>query len=397
MTTPFSRIPQPMIGMNYEPAPSDDTTNPPPTKYGDTDFANDDFAALWNVDQNAVGRQDLQTIKTLGCNTVKMYNWSVPPPPPNSYWERDHANFLALCQSLGLSVIVPISNYFTATAYGNRTGGGQPGPNPSLQAWITQIVEEVYSTGGPGPAVMWAIGNEYDLCPPGSYGYFEATDVATIASYIVAAEAQLGVAAADVLAFTSPVSTAMPPLPNPSIPDTAPYNTIMGGTAIQALTTAFTAAIGATATAQRFIASVNSYQIGAQLTQYYSAYHTVFPETPFFYGELGYSAYDNGATTQAQNIYSQFSTTLPQSQPGSYFYGSCVFEFSDELWKGSAESSEVMFGIYTFASPNNPQTSNEGNHPPPPVTNASYPVDQFAARPAVQYFQAAITGQPMPD
>src|SRR6185295_4637851 len=73
-TAPFSRIPQPMIGMNWEPAPSDYTSIPAPAKYGDTDFANDDFAALWNVDGSGIGRSDLTVIKNMSCNTIKLYN-----------------------------------------------------------------------------------------------------------------------------------------------------------------------------------------------------------------------------------------------------------------------------------------------------------------------------------
>ena len=392
--TPLSRIPQPMKGMNWEPSPSNYTSLPAPSQYGDTDFANDDFVALWNVDGNNVGRTDLQTIQGLGCNTIKMYNWSVPAP--NGYWMRNHKNFLVMAQQLGLSVIVPISNFFTGTAYNNRTNNanpGGPGPSPDLQTWIQDIVAEVYANGNPGPAIMWAIGNEFDNCNNGTYGYCEAQDIATIASYIIAAEAALGIAASDVLAFASPVTTATTPI-NSSIACSAPYNTLMGGCAINALIQAFTSAIGSEATTQRFIASVNSYQIGQQLKDYYQLFPTVLPNVPLFYGELGFSAAVAGFSVQAQNIYSQFSTMIQEATAGSFFYGACCFEFSDELWKGAPGSTETTFGIYTFDTSVQPQSSNEGNHSP--VWGAQYPVDAFTARQAVQCFKAALNGETPP-
>ena len=139
----FDRIPKPMKGMNWEPTPSDYTSLPAPQKYGDTDFANDDFVALWNQDNTGVGRHDLKTLQDMGVNTIKMYNWSVPAP--KGYWMRNHRNFLAMCQQLGIKVIVPISNFFTGTAYNNRTNGGNPAGPPAssdLKSWIEQIVTD---------------------------------------------------------------------------------------------------------------------------------------------------------------------------------------------------------------------------------------------------------------
>jgi hypothetical protein len=388
-----------MIGMNWEPSPSNYTSlNPVPPEYGDTDFANDDFVALWNVDANGVGRYDLFNIKAMLCNTVKMYNWSVPAP--NGYWMRNHTNFLAMATKLGLSVIVPISNFFTGTAYSNRaavSGGsvpansGGPAANNDLQTWITQIVTEIYQNNTPGPVIMWAIGNEYDNDNLGTYGYCEAVDIATIASYIIAAEQQLGISSDNVLAFTSPVTTALTPV-NTSIPSTtAPYNTLDGGCAIEALLQAFNSALGASVTSQRFIAAVNSYQIGQQLIDYNTQFPTVFPNLNFFYGELGYSAW-YGGQTQANNVQNQFGTVMQLATAGAPFYGACCFEYTDELWKGPAGSSETMFGVYTFSGGS--QTSSEGNHSP--VWGATYPVDNLSPRLAVIWFESGVTGVPPP-
>jgi len=388
--TPFG-IPQPMIGMNWEPSPSDYTQLPAPQKYGDTDFANYDFPMLWGGWKNK--RQDLQTIKDLGCNTIKMYNWSVPAP--NGYWKRDHSQFLKKAQEIGLSVIIPISNYFTGVAYNNRTNNSNPAGPPAdnaLKGWIKEIVTEVYTDKDPGPAIMWAIGNEYDNSENGAYGYCEAQDIATVASYIIDAEKELDIAEKDVLAFASPVTTALTPV-NTSIQCSSPLNTLMGGCAIQALIDAFNDC-KTPIPMLRFIASVNSYQIGQQLVDYYNKFPTLLPNIPMFYGELGFSAAQAGEQTQAQNIYNQFSTTISQAKPGSFFYGSCCFEYTDELWKGAPGSTEVSFGIYTFAKDGKPTKAHEGLHPP--VNGAEYPVDALKERPAKKYFHAAATGQPEP-
>lgn len=385
-----SALLQPMIGMNWEPAPSDYTSLPAPSKYGDTDFANADFQALWMPEE----RNDLATISGFGCNTIKMYNWSVPAP--NGYWMRDHQPFLVAAANVGLSVIVPISNFFTGTAYNNRTNNANPaGPSSSTQlaTWITEIVTEVYANNkSAGPVVMWAIGNEYDNSNNGAYGYCEAQDIAMIASLIIAAEASLGIPAANVLPFTSPVTTAINPVNTSIAQPNPPTNPIMGQYAIQALSDAFNAA---GISAKRFVASVNSYQTGAQLTAYYSAFPAAFPGMYWFYGELGWSNANGGEITQADNLYDQFSTILPLAKAaGSTFLGACCFEYSDELWKGASGSSETEFGIYTFPKSGTPRTAKEGDHSP--VWGASYPVDAFVARPAVASFTAAIAGQPNP-
>ena len=390
----FTRIPKPMKGMNWEPSPSDYTSLPAPEKYGDTDFANDDFVALWNQDSSGVGRHDLKTLQDMGVNTIKMYNWSVPAP--NGYWMRDHKNFLAKCQQLGLKVIVPISNFFTGTAYANRTGSnpGGPGPSTDLKTWIEQIVTEIYTDGDPGPAVMWAIGNEYDNSNAGAYGYCEAQDIATIAKYIVDAENKLTISSGNGLAMSSPVTTAVQPI-NSGIQCVS--TAAMAVCAITDLQKAFVTALGETEAKARFMASINSYQIGQQLVDYYDNYASYFPSTwvaPFYYGELGFSAAQSGAATQAKNVYNQFTTIIPQAGSGNDFYGACAFEFSDELWKGPSGSTETTFGVYTFDSGSTPQQSTETSTAHPP--NAAYPVDKFIARAAAGCLKAALTGTVAP-
>jgi hypothetical protein len=58
-----------------------------------------------------MGRNDLQTIKNMGANLIRLYDWE----PRN-----EHFDFLNTCQSLGIKVLAPASNYFL------QPGGGFP-------------------------------------------------------------------------------------------------------------------------------------------------------------------------------------------------------------------------------------------------------------------------------
>ncbi|MBD1583040.1 hypothetical protein [Pseudoalteromonas sp. S16_S37] len=400
MSNVFEHLPQPLNGINWEPSPSDYKVIPTPPEYGDTDFANEDFKYLWGPgDSTTKGRDDLKHIADMGFNTVKMYNWSVPAP--SGYWQRDHTPFLSYAKTCGLKVIVPISNFFTGMAYSIRTdNGNEAGPktgsgkdkvtDTTLKQWITAIVTEIYGTDNDSsPVVMWAIGNEFDNSNVGAYGYCEAQDIAKIASYIQDAEQSLGVPSGQTLPFSSPVTTALTPI-NSSISATAPYNTLMGGCATQALLNAFTAQ----SLNDRFIASINSYQTGSQLKDYYASFATVFPSLKFYYGELGWSEGIGGETEQAQNVYDQFNTTIPEATSPSYYYGACLFEFSDELWKGPVGSTETKFGIQTFSTTAPTEFATQGNHSP--VWGAQYPIDKFVKRKAYASVVAALVGKPEP-
>jgi hypothetical protein len=102
------------------------------TQMEDSDFGNDAYQALWAQGQialqqgdasqlpnpaNTVFRNDLQTIKTDGFNLVRLYNWG----PARGWGALDgsgngpglgHINFLNDANSLGLKVMVPVSDFF---------------------------------------------------------------------------------------------------------------------------------------------------------------------------------------------------------------------------------------------------------------------------------------------
>ncbi|MBL6446006.1 hypothetical protein JMN32_06780 [Fulvivirga sp. 29W222] len=112
-------------GVDYSPTwPTWSAT--PNTQTGDSDFANDAFQSLWSNKylpaptndpsgpvKNSNYRDDLKTISDLGFNLIRLYNWNMARgTTSSSNTGLDHINFLNYAYSLGLKVVVPISDYF---------------------------------------------------------------------------------------------------------------------------------------------------------------------------------------------------------------------------------------------------------------------------------------------
>ncbi len=107
-------LPQQVKGMAYDPRPSNyEQEGPPHGMYFDDDFYNQDFCQLWG-DKTSVGcsqkpdkfRDDLMTMKNLGVNFVRMYDWN---------YERNHEGFLEYAADLGIKVSIPFCNECMAT------------------------------------------------------------------------------------------------------------------------------------------------------------------------------------------------------------------------------------------------------------------------------------------
>jgi hypothetical protein len=89
--------------------------------YFGSDIAYDPMAPLWgNNYQSSKGsacggtgssscRNDLQTLHGMGVDLIRLYDWE-----PRNY----HLNFLDYCNTLGLKVLVPVSNYFVKPSEG---------------------------------------------------------------------------------------------------------------------------------------------------------------------------------------------------------------------------------------------------------------------------------------
>jgi len=133
----FSRFPLPgkgtayqAFGQGYDPS----TANSSSLYFG-SDIARKQMGSLWGTQSFLTNscapdcRNDLQTIKNLGINLIRLYDWD----PRN-----DHSQFLDYANSLNIKVVVPISNwlpkqsstvwdeqvpgYFSSRNFGNKAG-----------------------------------------------------------------------------------------------------------------------------------------------------------------------------------------------------------------------------------------------------------------------------------
>ena len=114
-------------GVDYSPTWPTWVVGAGATQTGDSDFANDAFQSLWAgaymaapsgdtsapTDNGTNYRNDLQTIADAGFNLVRLYNWDMARGTTStSNVGLDHINFLNTAASLGLKVVVPVSDWF---------------------------------------------------------------------------------------------------------------------------------------------------------------------------------------------------------------------------------------------------------------------------------------------
>mmetsp|Transcript_21329 Transcript_21329/g.35170 ORF Transcript_21329/g.35170 Transcript_21329/m.35170 type:complete len:637 (-) Transcript_21329:199-2109(-) len=170
MTVLGRQFPVPVRGMNYQPDPSDYSQNRgPPKIYYDSDYYHDDFTALWGALADGHGRQDLKLMaKAMNVNFIRLYNWNP---------EHDHLSFLRECARLGLSVAVPISNYFLGCVFAEidcaTASPGSWGCNEAraqcggkVDVLFEAVVNETRQV--PNAVAAWTVGNEVDIAASGS-------------------------------------------------------------------------------------------------------------------------------------------------------------------------------------------------------------------------------------
>jgi hypothetical protein len=366
---------RPIKGICYDPTPSDDPLgaaskpNSPAAHrffvYQDSDFFNADFPALWD-DANG-GRGDLKLFKDSGFNFLHIYNWN-----PN----RNHTPFLDKANSLGLKVMIPISN-FTASLTDASCCGINPnnaGFNPAFQN-IKAIFDNIYQGGTtPHPAAaLWDIMNEFDFEAQG------ADKVVFIIQSILKLEQDASIPAANRLPIAVVVSFAVRDKasydndrqPQPPIFAQAesayraihPTGPIPGGVlsllaaslALQQAPTSYKGpkdktpvivpAVPSDFWQTRFVAVVNPFEAGPTvnkfLTDTNSGFQSAFPGTtsfnslpPLFLGEFGQNRSESSnEIQQAAFVLTQMKCTNAFALhgdllPGGYFLGSNAFEYS---------------------------------------------------------------------
>lgn len=113
-------------GVDYSPTWPSWVVGTGAVQTADSDFANDAFQSFWSnlfvaapsgdtsaPVQNTIYRNDLGTIAKLGFNLVRLYNWDMARGTTStSNTGLDHINFLNYAGTLGIKVVVPVSDYF---------------------------------------------------------------------------------------------------------------------------------------------------------------------------------------------------------------------------------------------------------------------------------------------
>lgn len=366
----LSRIPSPMKGLCYQPAPTDYIGNQGQgQKYFDTDFYNTDFPGFWSTANN--GRGDLSTMADLGINFIHLYDWNP---------QRDHGTFLTDCQTRGLAVAVPINNSFCT----------------NLESWgangIYQIMQEIYTLGGGStpytPVAMWTIANEYNQL---GTGVPNAAQIAQVAQIILYAESQLNSTIA--LPISSPTSFA--PADSPGIAPT------------QALQSAFTQTQQFSVTINgssvdipplpsdffetRYVAATNPQNPGSTppassgvtIQSWLPTFQAAFPNTPLWFSEIGIGVQNScngfGNSCQTGEVQQAIFTTnqLMNAEANAFLLGSCIYEYTPDYQNSPVTSNNYTFSLLNDNGGTTPATNFTIPATAPAGAGDTYPVQQL--------------------
>lgn len=326
----FSRFPLPGKGTAYQAFSHgyDPSTANTHVIYFGSDIARKEVASLWGTQSNLsvscapYCRDDLQTLKGMGINLIRLYDWD----PRN-----DHSQFLDYAHSLGIKVVVPISNWLPQ--------------NPG--AWDAQV-PLYFKFGNYGnsagtdwhPAVAGVIiSNELDNSDA---QYSQA--IGLVARFLQEADKQ---------GFGTSVPVG---IPITFVPRGAPYGP--GGQNMPGWNQ-FNKLLTDPRTAHyrdRLMLCSNTYnskdylfanaestgQGWVQLT--YQQFGT-----PILFTEIGYSRVKSDYTPDYIKDQLEGVLTYQKAHP-EQILGACHFQFSDKVWKQGGNDTEGAFGSYTHSA-----------------------------------------------
>jgi hypothetical protein len=307
-------------GVTYSPTPSD--YSPGAWKYEDSDFGTNDFKALWGT-SGGVGREDLKHIsQDLHANFIRLYDWNQA---------NNHGDFLDTAASYGLKVAVPISDWYLQQY--------ESGHSSQVRGWVNNIVDEAYSHRA--GVLMFTVGNEPEL------NNISAGTVAAVMAMIVEEEVRLGVSSSDLLAVCAPVSFAVlnDPHGRPAIAELTQIKDAMESNATLSAHNFYQ---------DRYVAGVNCFNPGSDLTTFMNTYASAFPGSKFIFTELGRSESDT--SNQADFVKHQAEAALS----GGPSLGCAIFNYQDQAWKGG---SEAHFGLDTVTAGTTQITYSRGTFP----------------------------------
>jgi hypothetical protein len=355
-TTPQTVFSQPWRGFAYSPIPSIFTNRPPQTgAFYDSDMTADNFQAIWGKKDDC-GRDDLESMAAAGVNVIRLYDYNyVRGSTTFDIAGGAHIPFLDKAQSLGIKVIIPVSNWnFSNDQYAWE----------KIDITVTQIVASVKTNGAIHPAVhSFSVGNELDI---NQYDLNMETRI----SRAVQVVQKLNKLAPDHF-ITIPISNAY---------EKKMYAMFKNGEGA-------IPAIPADIYSSRFYNSVQTFKLGGGDLEnnILKAYDAGGYGVPLMITELGRSRIDAGSNdAKVDQVIGQAQAvrTYMDANPSSLVKGFCIFQWQNALWKRNGESSDnadSTYGIHNYdgtlcASTTGKYLSPDGGM----VDSVSYNVDKLS-------------------
>lgn len=294
----------------------------PTGAFFDSDITADAFQAIWGS-KNGCGRNDLETMAAQGVNLVRLYDYNYQRG--SDKWQTGgsgHIAFLDKAQSLGIKVIIPVSNY----NFKNQDGPTNR-PWDNIENTVTQIVASVKKNGAIHPAVhSFSIGNELDLDKDGETS-------ATLIPKAVKVAGLLHKLAPDHY-MTVPVSNYDEKKFYAMLRDQLPAELYQN----------------------RFYNSVQTFKLKAGndlRDNILQAYDKLNLGVPLVITELGTNSFAIGSVdAKVDAVVGQASAVREyiDTNPQSLVKGFAIFEWQNANWKrnGEADNTESTFGIQAY-------------------------------------------------
>lgn len=318
-SSPSAVFDQPWRGIAYSAIPAQFNSNPTGAFF-DSDLTAANFQAVWGQ-SGGCGRNDLQTMADAGVNLVRLYDYNYQRGSTEWTTAGDgHIPFLDLAQSLGIKVIIPVSNYNFMDEDPDKNR-----PWDNIQHTVTQIVQSTRKNGVIHPAVhSFSVGNELDLP---KYGMDE-TVLIPRALQVAALLHQL----APDHYITIPVSTA---------DEKKFYDK-------------FRNELPASFYQSRFYNAVQTFKLQDDLRDnILRAYDESKLGVPLVITELGTHGFRRTADYKVDSVLSQASVVrnYMNEHPDTLVKGFAIFEWQNSNWKRGgtpADNSESSFGIHAY-------------------------------------------------
>jgi hypothetical protein len=316
--TPDAVFSQAWRGFAYSPVPGTFIKAPTGAFY-DSDMTADNFQAIWGS-KDSCGRDDLQKMAAAGVNVIRLYDYNYARGSTTpGVAGKGHIAFLDEAQSLGIKVIIPVSNWnFSNEKYAWE----------NINNTVKQIVESVKKNGAIHPAVhSFSVGNELDL---NQYN-LGTTTLITRAVQVVN---QLHTLVPDHF-ITIPISNA----------DEKRFYAMFknGEGAIPG--------IPADVYSSRFYNSVQTFKLGGGDLEnnILKAYDAGGYGVPLMITELGRSRIDAGSNdNKVDQVIGQAQAvrTYMDATPSSLVKGFCIFQWQNANWKRDGSPSDVPDSTY---------------------------------------------------